>query len=401
MESSRKRRKTRYPGIYARLESSGKEVYDVVVSFKDADGVHRQRWQTGLGTLKEARAIKDAGGTKARKGRDPLPPSMPVREYAERWLAEKSAHLRPGTIHDYKKVLEAHVLPVIGNLKIAYVRPRDIKQVIAGMRERGLYPGGANRIMSSMFSDAVAEEECELNPVKSSKAVGQSGFESVTPNAAEILALIEAATGTLWEIPILLAATTGGRRGEVLGLSWSDVDLGTGRFTFSQALLRDPQTGELGLAKTKTEKGRRTFYLLSWVRERLITYREEQAQSLGLGQSNVLALRPDDGQPYPGLLICTNRTGGPLDPDAMTHAFKRLAKQVGLSPRMRLHDLRHGVATLLSTPEVPTSVASAVLGHVSSSFTMDHYQHPDDAMAKLASEALERAMAKGGEHAAS
>ena len=94
-------------------------------------------------------------------------------------------------------------------------------------------------------------------------------------------------------------------------------------------------------------------------------------------------------------LVCERGDGRPLDPDAFTHAFKRLATRVGLDPQMRLHDTRHGVATTLLGKGVHPAIASAVLGHASPAFTMSCYQHVLDGMTATAATALGEALAHG------
>lgn len=80
--------------------------------------------------------------------------------------------------------------------------------------------------------------------------------------------------------------------------------------------------------------------------------------------------------------------GGPLDPDAYGKAFRRIAAKAGLSPNVRLHDVRHGVATTMLDRGVHPAIASAVLGHASPAFTMSTYQHVLDGMTDQAADAL-------------
>jgi integrase len=81
-----------------------------------------------------------------------------------------------------------------------------------------------------------------------------------------------------------------------------------------------------------------------------------------------------------------------MDPDAFGRAFKRLAKAAGLPPTVRLHDLRHGVATALLAGGVHPAVTSAVLGHTSPAFTMKTYQHVVDGMTRQAADVMQRAI---------
>jgi integrase len=91
--------------------------------------------------------------------------------------------------------------------------------------------------------------------------------------------------------------------------------------------------------------------------------------------------------------VCDRGDGGPLDPSNFTHAFKAIAKRAGLPPEMRLHDVRHGVATALLQEGVHSGITSALLGRASPAFTMKTYQHMLDQMTAQAAAALDRPIA--------
>lgn len=82
----------------------------------------------------------------------------------------------------------------------------------------------------------------------------------------------------------------------------------------------------------------------------------------------------------------------PFDPDGFSHACKRLMKAAGLHPATRLHDCRHAYATTLLEQGVDTTVVSAVLGHSTTWFTADTYQHVREGLAEQAASAIERAL---------
>jgi len=182
---------------------------------------------------------------------------------------------------------------------------------------------------------------------------------------------------------LLLAATTGARRSEVCAVRWSDLDLASRRMRITRGLqwATDEQGRHLGFTEVKSEKARRTVQLLPVVVERLRHHRRAQAeQRLALG-----AVWQDND------LVCERGDGAPIDPDALTKAFKRLAAQVGLDPRTRLHDLRHAVATQLARKGAHPHTVSAILGHSSVAFTMDVYTEEWDEGQEQAAAALEEA----------
>ena len=91
--------------------------------------------------------------------------------------------------------------------------------------------------------------------------------------------------------------------------------------------------------------------------------------------------------------VCDSGDGSAFRPDAFGKAAKRLMAEAGFDPKTRLHDCRHGVATVMFEQGVHPALASAVLGHSSVAFTMDTYQHVGDQMTGQAAAALDDAFA--------
>ena len=149
-----------------------------------------------------------------------------------------------------------------------------------------------------------------------------------------------------------LAANTGMRRGEILGLRWVDVDLELARLSVNRSLVSVAY--ELHESRGKTRTARRTIDL--------------DERTVNVLQS---IRRPDsEDESY----VFCHLDGSPIHPQVLSDAFKRLVSQSGL-PRIRLHDLRHTHATLLLKAGVPIKVVSERLGHSTPGFTMATYQH--------------------------
>jgi integrase len=236
----------------------------------------------------------------------------------------------------------------------------------------------ARAVVGAAFRQAVAWGLIPANPVTATRPPRASRPALEVPNAAGLRRLIDAAVGSPWEVPILLAATTGARRGEILALRWSDLDLETGRLRVVRTLQHGENTGELVFLDPKTDRARRQLSLPPLAVERLRRHRVEQAERRLLIGSGW----PD------GDLVCDRGDGQPFRPDAFTRAFKRYAAQAGLPPETRLHDARHAVATTMLATGVHPAIASAVLGHSSPGFTMSTYQHVVDGMTDQAATAL-------------
>jgi integrase len=189
------------------------------------------------------------------------------------------------------------------------------------------------------------------------------------PTPEEMRVLVDASTGTSWEIPILVAATTGMRRGEILSLRWADVD-------FETVTARIP--------KGKTNTARRTISLTPSTIAALKKHRKDQNERrLLCGE----AWQDTD-------LVVDRGDGGPVHPVSFSHAFAVIVERAGLSD-VRLHDMRHGFASALLKAGVNVKVVSEALGHARSSFTMDIYAHVLPGMGEWVASAIETAL--GGE----
>lgn len=160
----------------------------------------------------------------------------------------------------------------------------------------------------------------------------------------------------------LLAATTGMRRGEVLGVRWRDIDFKDRRLHVRQTILS--VNYQLTVGQPKTLRSERKIALdaetIRVLTAHRVTQRREQ-QLLGAGYHD------QD-------LVFARENGDPVHPDYFSQTFDRAVKRLKL-PKIRLHDLRHTHATLGLGAGVPIKVMSDRLGHATTSFTMDIYMH--------------------------
>ena len=175
--------------------------------------------------------------------------------------------------------------------------------------------------------------------------------------------MLEACEDTAWHSIFHTLTWTGLRRSELLGLRWKDVDLILASLRVVQSVQR-LNTGEFIVPEPKTASGRRTIALSPTSCLVLREHREKQeADATLLGRQ----LTEDD-------LVFSHPDGSPRDPSTLTLAFRRLTRRIWLDG-VRLHDLRHTMASLYLEQGVNPKTVAERLGHASVTITLDLYSH--------------------------
>jgi integrase len=298
---------------------------------------------------------------------------MSVGEFLDRWLADYAKpKVSPKTLERYQEMIGGHIRPALGSFRLNKLSPLHIQafysQALANGRKDG--KGGLSaqsvvhfhRVLKKAFDQAVKWQLLARNPVQ--------GVEPPRSQRQEMRALDENQTASLLRllgesrmyIPVMLAVTTGLRRGEILALRWANVDLVDGTITVVQSL---EQTKDgLHFKAPKTHRSRRLIALAGITVEALRSHRVKQAKErLALGGAY------DDQN-----LVCPRPGGSPWPPDVLSTAFAAFVRRSGIGP-FRFHDLRHSHATHLLRAGVHPKVVSERLGHSSVGITLDTYSH--------------------------
>ncbi|MDP9227285.1 MAG: site-specific integrase [Actinomycetota bacterium] len=200
------------------------------------------------------------------------------------------------------------------------------------------------------------------NPVAGAQPPRPKRREPRAVDAELARRILAAADGTTLEVPTAIALATGMRRGEILGLRWSDLDQD---LTVAH-VRRTLQTTKAGpvLDEPKTRRSRRAVALPSFLRPYLLRQtadQESRRKRLGAAWQETDAV-VDSGD------------GSPLSPDALSAAWPRFLAKAEL-PHVRFHDLRHAHATLMLLQGIHPKIVSERLGHASIGITLDTYSH--------------------------
>lgn len=311
----------------------------------------------------------------------------------ERWLPLQESRLRPRTYRSYKSVVELHIVPMIGRIRLAKLQPDDLDglyvELLRDGNRRGKSGGGlspasvryVHRVLRKALGDAHRKGIVSRNVA--SQADPPSPSATAEPDAmhvwdaAELRHFLEVTATHRHHVLLTVAARTGMRRGEVLALRWHDIDFDRSTITVRRSLA---EVGwDLRFTDVKTRTARRTINVSRQALDALRHHREAAA-----------ATAADSGEPLdPKGLVFAGPDGGPIHPEYVTRAFDRLVAKHGM-PRIRFHDLRHTHATLLLRAGVPVKVVSERLGHASPGFTLNVYQHVVPGMQAEAAEVFER-----------
>jgi integrase len=215
-----------------------------------------------------------------------------------------------------------------------------------------------HRTLSQALKHAVRQGVLFKNPAADVQPPRPEEREIKILSKGEIGTILRAARGTPLYAPITVAVTTGLRRGELLGLRWSDIDLDAGLLTVNRAL--EQIGGTITFKAPKTKRSRRTITLPSITVEVLREHKAAQAQErlrMGLGRPELVFARPD---------------GSPLDADRFTKNFGRLIQATKVTP-ITLHGLRHTHLSHLLMDGVHIKVVSERAGHTSVTTTLAKY----------------------------
>jgi integrase len=319
-----------------------------------------------------------------------------VGQFIDDWLVHTlRARAKPRSFESFSAIHRLHIKPALGKFQLQKLAPQHIQRLLDDKGKAGLSAQSVTNIRTVLRTALAQALKWGLVPRNSAALVTaprivRKQIEPLDPeNARKFLA---AAEGSPFIALYTIAITLGLRRGEVLGLRWSDIDLEGRALRVNQAIQRlltgsdeRGKRSELRATETKTDGSRRTIALPDSVIRALKIQRARQAQiRLAAGLSWT-----DHG------LIFTNTAGGPLEPVILNRDYKATLKVANLPSTLRFHDLRHSAAFLLLAAGVHPRAIMELLGHSSITITMNVYGHVMPAMMREAADTMDAVLAGG------
>ena len=301
-----------------------------------------------------------------------------VGQWLDAWMENYAKlQVRASSYKTYQGFISNHIKPALGDLPLEKLTSMDFQRLYKHLLESGRVectesrnkPKGLsvktvrniNQMISSALNCAVEQRLIASNPTKGCilPKLERKEMKILPPESLGTF-FEEARRSGVFELYYIDLAT-GLRRGELLGLKWSDVDLDKGIIHIRRQVLR--QNGKVVEAPLKTKN----------------SYR-----NIAIGADAIKVLK---GMEQKDEYVFPSPFGGPMSPDSVLHMLQRVLKRAGLE-RIRFHDLRHTFSVLALQNGVDVKTLSAMLGHYSAGFTLDTYAHVTTSMQKQAANAV-------------
>lgn len=374
------------------LRKRGKKTWSIAIYLgKDENGKPKYKWHTVEGSKKQAEDERTRLVGQVNSGEYIEPTRMTTKEFLERWLKDYAKpNVAPKTYERYAEIIEKHLIPALGTSRLTKLHPLQIQAYYSEALERGRKKDGGklsaqtvlhhHRVLKDALKQGVRWRLLLRNPADAVEPPRPEEREMKVLDEKQTATLLKAAEGKSLYLPILLAVATGMRRGEILALRWSDLDLKAGTAAVCQSV-EQTKAGGLRFKQPKTRRGRRIVALPQLVVQALRRHKAEQAK-----------VQLQSGPTYNVQdLVCARWDGNTRSPGALSRAFAKLIQDLDL-PRVRFHDLRHSHATQLLRQGIHPKIVSERLGHSKVGITLDTYSHVMPGMQEDAAKRIDTAL---------
>ena len=306
---------------------------------------------------------------------------MTLGEWLDRWLTDyKENTVRPSTLAGYRSCIENYIKPQLGGKQVSLVTSQDVQKLYRRLKENGrvrehprfgsaLSDTTINRlhaIFHQAMEDALHAHIIAKNPTVGATVPKASHAQKRVLTDRELDTFLDAVReDKIWGDFFYVELTTGLRRGELLALLWTDLDVEKRTISITKQVTRTK--GELVVSQPKTHNSIRVLPISQQAVELLV---EEH--------------KKHPGNPY---MFPSPKTGGMFDPDSFRHTHEKILKSIG-AEHIRFHDLRHTFATLSLKNGVDVKTLSNTLGHYSAGFTLSTYTHATPDMMREAADTM-------------
>ena len=304
-----------------------------------------------------------------------------IRDFLENWLVRIELSIRPNTLHQYTKIVQDRIVPMLGAISLEDLQPEHVQNLYVARSKLGDGPRTVrmtHAVLHAALEHALKLGVIDRNPSEATILPKWEPKEITILDKCQVSQMFNAGKGHRHEALFYLAVTTGMRQGELLGLKWADLDWVNRTIYVIRQLKRDLFRGGTYFAPPKTKYGQRRVVVGSKALVKLREHQEKQQIERKLADD-----KWEDND-----LIFPNKNGRPMDARSLLRNFKRLLKNAGL-PEIRFHDLRHTAASLMLNNGVDVLIVSRRLGHSKPSVTLNIYGHLMPGMQQKAADLMD------------
>ncbi len=328
---------------------------------------YRQIWESGFKSITEARKRLTELEHQRNTNSLPKPNKETVAQYLHRWLdTYAEGNLSPRTVEGYRDIIHLHLTPAFQMIQLSQLNPENIQQYYSKKLSSGLSTTTVRHhhtCLHCALKMALIWGLIVRNPADAVTAPKIHRNDMQTMTEDDLKKFLEAARSTDYYALFYCALMTGARRGELLALRWSDLDLIRAEMHINRNMvqLRDRS---LFYKSTKTAKGKRTISLSPSTALILRRHKEEREAICCTLQT------PFD----PDSPVFCHSNGKNLLPDSVSQRWRTLLKKTGMK-HFRFHDARHTMATNMLKQGIHPKIVQERLGHSTIGMTMDLYSH--------------------------
>ena len=355
--------------------------YYAVLNYRNAGGQRKTKWialglpEKGNKRKAEAELARIRAEFEPPKEVGDLSSDMLFADYLLEWLEIAKGRLAVATYSSYAAMINKPIGPYFHqrNLTLRELEARHLQMFYSEML-RKVKPNTVihyHAIIHSALKYAVKTDMLVQNVADKVDRPEKNSFQPVFLSAEEMQKMFEALRGTKLELPVLVAAFYGFRRGEVLGLKWDAIDFERDTITIKHIVTNAKIDGKCEIVcadRAKTKSSLRSLPLVSNIREKLLALREQQKENRRVC-GNCYSKKYDG-------YVFVDAMGNIFNPRSVTANFSKLLEQNGLR-HIRFHDLRHSCASLLLANDVPLKQIQEWLGHSDIGTTANIYSHLD------------------------
>ena len=311
-------------------------------------------------------------------------------DYLDQWLEIVRARIKPATFGSYQGMVKSTIGPYFRKkeLTLKELEARHIQQFYTE-KLKTVTPNSVIHYHAVIYQALKYAMKTDMVPQNVAMKVDRPRKNSFQPtflDAEQMQKLFEIVKGTRLELPVLVAAFYGLRRGEVLGLKWDAIDFNRGTLTIKRTVTEATIDGTMKIIEqdsAKTKSSLRTLPLVGSFRDYFQKVKEAQ-------ELNKKVCGNCYNYDYDGYVF-VNELGERMRPNYLTEYFPKYIAKHGM-PKMRFHDLRHSCASLLLANGVPLKQIQEWLGHSDFSTTANIYAHLDYRSKISSAQAMEQGM---------